>query len=92
MEILVIISGSASVSCLEIDQVEGHATDGLVIERGHDVREVECAVLGNEAPEASVLGEIVPSNEFYDFDAKYVDDASELKIPAPLPGEQAARI
>ena len=64
----------------------------LVIERGHDVREVECAVLGNERPEASVLGEIVPSNDFYDFDAKYVDDASELKIPAPLPGALGERI
>ena len=57
----------------------------LVVERGHDVREIECAVLGNEHPEASVLGEIVPSNAFYDFDAKYVDNASELRIPAPLP-------
>jgi len=64
----------------------------LVVERAHDVREVECAVLGNEAPEASVLGEIVPSNDFYDFDAKYVDDASELKIPAPLPAALGERI
>ena len=64
----------------------------LVIERGHDVREIECAVLGNESPEASVLGEIVPSNEFYDYAAKYVDDASELMIPAPLPDEVSDRI
>ncbi|NIM00056.1 MAG: D-alanine--D-alanine ligase [Acidobacteria bacterium] len=64
----------------------------LVIESGHDVREIECAVLGNEHPEASILGEIVPSNEFYDFDAKYVDDASELRIPAPLPDELTGRI
>ncbi len=64
----------------------------LVIEAGHDVREVECAVLGNDRPEASVLGEIVPSNEFYDFDAKYVDDASELKIPAPLEEALSDRI
>ena len=64
----------------------------LVVERGNDVREVECAVLGNEQPEASVLGEIVPSNDFYDFDAKYVDDASELKIPAPLPDVLEQRI
>jgi D-alanine-D-alanine ligase len=64
----------------------------LVIERGHRVREIECAVLGNEQPEASVLGEIVPSNEFYDYDAKYVDDASELRIPAPLPDDLTERI
>ncbi len=64
----------------------------LVIERAHAIREIECAVLGNEQPEASVLGEIVPSNEFYDFDAKYVDDASELKIPAPLPAAVGQRI
>jgi len=64
----------------------------LVVERGHDVREIECAVLGNQRPEASVLGEIVPSNDFYDFDAKYVDDASELRIPAPLPSETGERI
>jgi len=64
----------------------------LVVERGHDVREIECAVLGNEVPEASVLGEIVPSNDFYDFDAKYVDAASELIIPAALPPALAERI
>ncbi len=64
----------------------------LVVERGHAVREIECAVLGNEHPEPSVLGEIVPSNAFYDFDAKYVDDASELKIPAPLPDRLTGRI
>ncbi len=48
-------------------------------------REIECAVLGNEKPEASVLGEIVPSNEFYDYDAKYVDGKSNAIIPANLP-------
>ena len=50
-------------------------------------REVECAVLGNEDPEASVLGEIVPGNEFYDYDAKYVDDTSDLIIPARISAE-----
>ncbi len=48
-------------------------------------REIECAVLGNEKPEASVPGEIVPSNEFYDYDAKYVDGKSNAIIPAKLP-------
>jgi D-alanine-D-alanine ligase len=50
-----------------------------------DAREIECAVLGNDDPEASVPGEIVPSREFYDYTAKYTDgDASQLLIPAPI--------
>jgi len=55
-----------------------------VIERGLDAREIECAVLGNEAPEVSVCGEIVPSREFYDYASKYEDGTSELFIPARL--------
>jgi D-alanine-D-alanine ligase len=47
-------------------------------------REIECAVLGNEAPEASRPGEIVPSNEFYDYDAKYVSGRSRSVIPAEI--------
>ena len=43
-----------------------------------DAREIECAVLGNDAPEASVPGEIVPSREFYDYEAKYLDDGSKI--------------
>lgn len=48
-------------------------------------REIECAVLGNDEPVASVCGEVIPSNEFYDYDAKYVDGQSRLKVPAKLP-------
>ena len=47
-------------------------------------REIECAVLGNDEPEASVPGEIITSREFYDYEAKYLDDASKTVIPAPL--------
>ena len=47
-------------------------------------RELEVSVLGNDTPVASVPGEIVPGNEFYDYNAKYIDDNSELLIPAPL--------
>jgi D-alanine-D-alanine ligase len=57
-----------------------------VVEQGLDAREIECAVLGNDAPEASGLGEIVPSREFYDYAAKYLDGTSQLLIPAPLDG------
>ena len=50
-----------------------------------NAREIEVSVLGNEEPRASVAGEVIPCNEFYDYDAKYVDDASELNIPANIP-------
>jgi D-alanine-D-alanine ligase len=57
-----------------------------------DAREIECAVLGNDEPQASVPGEIIPSREFYDYEAKYLDEASELLIPAPLSAAETARI
>jgi D-alanine-D-alanine ligase len=55
-------------------------------------REIEVAVLGNDEPVASVPGEVVPSNVFYDYDAKYVDGASALHIPALLPEGMAERV
>jgi D-alanine-D-alanine ligase len=56
-------------------------------------QEVECAVLGNDAPEASVVGEILPSHEFYDYAAKYVDEhGAQLIIPARLAPATAARV
>jgi D-alanine-D-alanine ligase len=57
----------------------------VLIEPGINARELEVSVLGNDAPEASVVGEIVPVNEFYDYNAKYVDEGSALLIPAPVP-------
>ncbi len=63
----------------------------LLVERGLDAREIEVSVLGNEDPIASVPGEIIPSREFYDYAAKYLDNASELLIPAPIPPETAER-
>lgn len=56
----------------------------LVVEQGRPVRELEVAVLGNEQPRASIVGEIRPRRAFYDYVAKYVSDDSELLIPAPL--------
>jgi D-alanine-D-alanine ligase len=56
----------------------------LLVERAVDAREIEVAVLGNLAPEASLPGEIVPSHEFYDYEAKYVDEGTELVVPARL--------
>ncbi len=60
----------------------------LVLEEGVVGMEVEVAVLGNEEPEASVVGEVVPCNEFYDYDAKYLANESELHIPARLSEEK----
>ena len=57
-----------------------------------DAREIECAVLGNDSPDASVPGEIVPSREFYDYEAKYVDSASQCIIPAELPKTLSDRV
>jgi D-alanine-D-alanine ligase len=57
-----------------------------------EAREIECAVLGNDEPEASVLGEVVPSREFYDYEAKYLDEDSKLLIPAPLSEATTAKI
>ena len=75
-----------------VEDAAAYDTKVLIEAAARDCHEVECAVLGNDDPQASVVGEIVPSREFYDYDAKYVDDASELVIPAPLPGETAERV
>jgi D-alanine-D-alanine ligase len=50
-----------------------------------DAREIECAVLGNDEPIASLPGEVIPSREFYDYEAKYIDEGSRTVIPADLP-------
>jgi D-alanine-D-alanine ligase len=57
-----------------------------------EAREIECAVLGNDAPEASVPGEVLPSREFYDYEAKYMDEASKTVIPADLPPATADEV
>ncbi len=65
----------------------------VIIEQGiNDIREIECSVLGNDEPVASVPGEIVPSNEFYDYNAKYVDGKSQAIIPAKLPKRVAEEV
>jgi D-alanine-D-alanine ligase len=57
-----------------------------------NAREIECSVLGNDVPLASIPGEVVPSNEFYDYAAKYLDGRSELRIPAPITADQATQV
>ena len=65
----------------------------IIVENGvKNVREIEVSVLGNEEPQASVCGEILPSREFYSYESKYVDGTSGLLIPAPLPEDVADRI
>jgi D-alanine-D-alanine ligase len=65
----------------------------IVVEHGvggkkHKARELECSVLGNDAPQASTVGEIIPSAEFYDYNAKYLDEGSQLLIPAEITKKQ----
>jgi D-alanine-D-alanine ligase len=57
----------------------------IIVEQGINCREFECAVLGNDEPLASVVGEIVTSNEFYDYHAKYIGGKSQPIIPADVP-------
>jgi D-alanine-D-alanine ligase len=69
----------------------------VVIEQGiggnkRKAREIECSVLGNDEPVASVPGEIVPVKEFYDYDAKYLDEGSQLIIPAKLTKAETKKV
>ena len=64
----------------------------IIVEQGVPAREIEVSVLGNDAPEASVPGEVVPSAEFYDYADKYLDGTSELRIPAPLSPERTDEV
>jgi D-alanine-D-alanine ligase len=64
----------------------------IIIERGINCREVECGVLGNDEPIASVVGEVLSSNEFYDYRAKYIDGKSQVVIPADIPQATAEEV
>src|SRR6202522_3338754 len=69
----------------------------IVIEQGvggkkNKAREIECSVLGNDEPLASIPGEIVPVKEFYDYTAKYLDEGSELIIPAKLTKAETKKV
>jgi len=79
----------------ELEDAVEYATEfdrKILVEKGIDAREIECSVLGNDNPEASVLGEIIPSREFYDYNAKYIDESSKLIIPAKLPKKTVKEI
>ncbi len=64
----------------------------LIVEAGVVAREVECAVLGNDYPKASIVGEITYDSDFYDYETKYTEGRADLLIPAPLPANVASQI
>ena len=64
----------------------------IVIEQGVRGREIECSVLGNDEPEASLPGEVFPHNEFYDYADKYLDGRTRFAIPAELPAATVGRV
>lgn len=64
----------------------------VLVERGVNAREIEVSVLGNDTPQASIPGEIIPSREFYSYEAKYIDDRSVSIIPASIPAETVERV
>jgi D-alanine-D-alanine ligase len=64
----------------------------ILVERGVNAREIEVSVLGNDEPVASVPGEIIPSDDFYSYEAKYISGSSQLLIPAPVPAETAEQV
>lgn len=91
-------SGGSSVGIRRADTIRqlaaalDHAFDldvKVVVEQAVDGREIECAVLGNHHPRSATPGEILPGNEFYDYEAKYGDAGSQVLVPAPLTDDLA---
>lgn len=84
--------------CHDLDELETGITEALghdrkiLVEEAVVGREFECAVLGNDHPEASVVGEILPSREFYDYEAKYQDESSSTVIPADIDPEVSDQV
>ncbi len=65
----------------------------ILIEQGlEEAREIECSVLGNDEPRASVVGEVKPAGEFYDYDSKYIDEGTQLIVPADLPDKVSQEV
>lgn len=86
------LGSSVGISkCLDLDSLALGIEAALLhdekvlVEEGIVGRELECGVLGNEVPETSVVGEVLPGRDFYDYQAKYIDDSSSTVIPADLP-------
>jgi D-alanine-D-alanine ligase len=64
----------------------------VMVERGVNAREIEVSVLGNDDQQASTVGEVIPSADFYSYAAKYLDDRSQLIIPAPISDAQTKQV
>ena len=65
----------------------------ILIEQGlEEAREIECSVLGNDEPRVSVVGEVKPAGEFYDYDSKYIDEGTQLIVPADLPDKVSKEV
>jgi D-alanine-D-alanine ligase len=87
------ISRVESLADLDAAVAEAAAHDPRVIVEQHsDGREVECSVIGNEEPETSLPGEIVPRGDWYDFESKYSEGGMELAVPAPIGDAAVARV
>jgi len=94
--------GGSSVGASKVESAEAMGAalrealewdEKVLIEPFVHAREIECSVLGNESPEAFPPGEVTPSHEFYDYEAKYVDpEGARLEVPARLGPEQAERV
>jgi D-alanine-D-alanine ligase len=75
-----------------VEEALSYARKALVEQAVEGAREIECAVLGNDDPVASVPGEIIPAAEWYDYRAKYLDDGTRLEIPARIPAQVAEEV
>jgi D-alanine-D-alanine ligase len=64
----------------------------IIVEQGLNAREIEVSVLGNEFPQVSLPGEVIPGREFYSYESKYIDDDSQLLIPAPISPEMTRTV
>jgi D-alanine-D-alanine ligase len=84
-----VVEDTALVHAIELALDHG---DRALVEKGLDAREIEVAVLGNSHPRAAVPGEVVPGNEFYDYEDKYLESTSELLAPAPLEEPMIAHV
>ncbi|HEX4439584.1 MAG TPA: D-alanine--D-alanine ligase family protein [Thermoanaerobaculia bacterium] len=94
-------NGGSSVGVVKVKRTEDWAAavanalrydERALAEEAIDARELECAVLGNDQPKASIVGEIVPGHEFYDYDDKYRDDKAKLVIPAAVSDAVSAEV
>jgi D-alanine-D-alanine ligase len=94
-------NGGSSVGVTKVksdDALEGaiekafRFDEKALVERGVDAREIEVSVLGNDSPEASLPGEIIAGREFYDYEDKYIENQSQLIIPAKLPKEKTEEV